>query len=847
MDPRPVQRGIPNSAPASPNGNTDDQLASHRDPPPRSPRPGGSPLMETLAADLRYAARSLRRQPGFALTALLTLMLGIGGTTAMVSFVNGVLLRPLPVHQPDELVSVSGRPFNGAREQYFSYPDYDAFRRDARGFDGLAAFGLQPFSIGVGETAVTTVGAFASANYFSVLGIVPERGRFFLPQEDEQGSEPVVVLSHDLWKRRFGQDPAVVGKSTHVNGQAVTIVGVAPQRFNGTISLVGIDFWVPTATYPRLLAGHDLQASNRWLQVFGRRAPGVGPQRLEASLTAVAARLRTGGDMQGWRMSTEPLQGVVGGARSGAWRISTLLLVTALLVLAIASINVAGMLLARAASRRGEIAVRLAMGADRRRVLRQLLTESALLWVLGGACGVVLAFWLVRLLPALAPVQQSFPMRVGLDLSIDARVLAFTLVLSLVTGVVFGLSPALQTLRLDLVSTLKDRSASGQRGSRTRNTLVVVQIAASLLLLVVAGLFVRAVQHAYTSDPGFDPDGVAVGLVDLEHIQGYSTARGREFYGTLVERLQARPEVQGVTLASHVPLDGSGATMVVRVPAAADPAAELRSVSYSVVAPSYFRTLRIPLTRGRDFTGQDREGTAPVAVVSESTARSFWGAADPIGRTFELGPRSFQVVGVARDVSTQTMGEVPPTFVYLPFGQRYSTRMNVLVRAPGQAARTIGAEVRGVDPSLPLAGARPLREMIVTLMPQRLIATLMGTFGFFGLLLAAVGIYGIVAFSVAQRSREIAVRMAVGAQLADVLRLVLRQGITLVVVGTGVGLAAAAAAAGVLRNSLAGGSASDPVVFAGVILTLLGVTAVACYFPARRAGRVDPMLVLRSE
>ncbi len=806
--------------------------------------------METLVQDFRYAVRGLKNRPGFAVAALLTLMLGIGGTTAMFSFINATLIRPLPVRQPDELVSVYARPFDGSQERYFSYPDYDVLRKEATGLSGLAAFGLQQFSIGVGEKAVTTVGAFASANYFAVLGVTPGRGRFFLAEEGEPGSEPVAVLSHHLWKRRFGGDPSVIGQVTNINGQPVTVIGIAPERFNGTISLVGIDFWVPTSTYPQLLPGRDIGEPTRWLQVFGRRAPGIRPERLEASLSASAGRLQTMGDARERRLrgiSTDPLRGLVGEARRGAWRVSTLLFVTALLVLAIASINVAGMLLARAASRRGEIAVRLAMGAERGRLIRQLLTESALLWVLGGLCGVVLAFWLVRLLPALVPVQQAFPVRIGLDLTIDGKVLAFTLGLSLVTGIVFGLSPALQSLQIDLVSTLKDLSCSGERISGTRNTLVVVQIAASLLLLLVAGLFLRTVQHAYAADPGFDPDGVAVATVNLGNIQGYSEARGREFYRTLVERLQARPEVQAVSLASSVPLDASQTSIVIHTPASAGTGDRVRSVPYSVVGPGYFGTLRIPLTHGREFTASDRVRTAPVAVVSAAMARSLWSGADPIGKTLQIGSTTVQVVGVAKDVQSQTMGAVPASFLYLSFGQRYASRMNVLVRASGRSVRVIGEEVRGLDSNLPLAAARPLREMIVAVMPQRIIAILLGVFGFFGLLLAAVGIYGVVAYSVAQRSREIAVRMAVGAQLGDILRLVLRQGVTLVLVGAGFGLTAAFGAAGLLRSSLAGRSAADPVVFVGVVLTLLCITAVACYFPARRAGRLNPMLMLRGE
>lgn len=804
--------------------------------------------METLVRDLRYATRSLRKQPGFTFTALLTLMLGIGGTTAMFSFINAVLVRPLPVHQPAQLVSVFAQPVNSPKEQYFSYPDYEALRGGGVGFTGLSAFTLQPFSIGAGETAVTTVGAFASANYFGVLGIAPARGRFFVADEDAPGSEPVVVLSHALWKRRFGGDPAVVGRTTQVNGQPMTVVGVAPERFSGTISLVGIDFWVPLSAYSQILPGSDLRAPDRWLQVFGRKAPGVAPQRLEASLGAVARQLGGDGSTRRLRgISTEPLHGIVGEARRGAWRVSTLLFVTALLVLAIASINVAGMLLARAAGRRAEIAVRLALGADRRRLLRQLLTESALLWVAGGVLGVALAAWLVRLLPLMVPVQQAFPMRLGLDLGIDPRVLAFTLGLSLITGIVFGLSPALQAAGVDLASSLRDRAGGAQLTPGGRNTLVVVQVAASLLLLVVAGLFLRAVQHSYASDPGFDPDGVALGIVDLEHIQGYPKARGVEFYRTVIQRLEARPEVQSAALASHVPLGGSQSAIDAGPPASAGAIGAVPPVPFSVVSPGYFRTLRIPLARGREFTAGDREGSAPVAIVSEAMARKLWNRADPVGETLRVGTGTVQVVGVAKDVESRSMGEAPAPFLYLPFGQRYSPRMNVLVRAPGQPVRMIAEDVRALDPNLPLATARPLREMIVTLMPQRIIATLMATFGFFGLLLAAVGIYGIVAYSVAQRSREIAVRIAVGAQLTDVLRLVLHEGVTILLTGVGVGLLAAASVARTLRGSLAGGSAADPVVFAGVVLTLLTVTVVACYFPARRAGRLDPMRVLRGE
>jgi predicted permease len=479
--------------------------------------------METLWQDLRYAGRQLLRSPGFTVAAVFTLALGLGGTTTIFSLINALLLRPLPVYEPERLIEITTVGENGSEFNTFSYPDYTDLREGTNVLSGLAAYGLRKFGLGVGEQAAVTVGATVSGNYFQVLGIRPSRGRFFTPEDDAPGAAPVAVLGWEAWQRRFGADPSVVGSVIRLNGKPVTVVGIAPRGFNGTINILGMDVWVPIAATPQLAPGTRLDTRDHmWLQMVGRLAPGVSRERAEAALSGRARQFSAASPPHA-RMravQVQPLRGLTGPMRTGALGVSALLLTTALLVLLIASVNVAGMLLARTAARRREVAIRLAIGAGRGRLIRQLLTESTLLWTLGGLAGLVLAAWLGDLLPKLVPEQgAAFPVRFALELGVDVRVFAFALGLSLLTGVIFGLAPALRASRPNLVPVLKDAVEPGGR-SRLRDALVVGQIATSLLLLVGAGLFLRTVMHTATVEPGFDPDGVVVAGVDLK-VQGY--------------------------------------------------------------------------------------------------------------------------------------------------------------------------------------------------------------------------------------------------------------------------------------------------------------------------------------
>ena len=814
--------------------------------------------MERVLDDLRYAVRKLRKAPGFATAAILSIAIGIGANSAIFSVANTLLLRPSPITEPDRVVDVYATFSTDDGLHTFSYPNYVDYRDRTRTLSGLAAFDHLMVSMNTGDAPELVFAAVATHDYFDVLGIEPALGRFFLPEEDATpGSHPLAVISHGLWQRRFAGDADVLGREITLNGTRFAVVGVAPPSFTSTQAFTAPDVWTPMMMWselrssPRFLTSRSSLA----LQLVGRLAPGATIEQAQTELGTIARALEEefpdvneGRSVLAVKSSALPPEArrVVGGFMA-------LLLVVTGLVLLVACVNVGNLLLARAIGRRREIAVRLAVGAGRGRIVRQLVTETLVLFAVAGIAGILLGLWTTKLLPALLP---PIDVPISLDFALDIRVLSFAAALTLLTGLIFGLVPALGSSRPDLVPALKDDEGSGRYSkSRLRGALVVGQVAISLLLLVGAGLFLRALQRADGIDPGFNPDGLAVASLDLD-MHGYSVERGREFFERLRERMENLPAVESATLVDPPPLSLSRRTMSVLVPGHEPPQGLAGfPIDVSVVAPDYFRSMAIQLLQGRDF---DERLTADVparAVINEMMARRFWRDGSPVGRRFYVDSivdsLSVEVIGVARDSKYRTLGEEPQMFIYLPLAQFYQGDMWVVARARADVTPILSAirgEVRALDPNMSLAVVMPLRQLVgVSLLPQRVAAWVTGVVGLIGLLLAGVGLYGVTAFAVSQRTREFGIRIALGASEGDVVGLVLRRGAVLTAWGLAIGLLLAFVVTRFLAGLLFGVSALDPVAFAGVAILLAGVAAAASYIPARRAAAVDAMESLRYE
>lgn len=802
-------------------------------------------MREALGGDLRYALRSLRRAPGFTIVAVLTLALGSGGTTAIFGFINSLLLRPLPVEAPDRIAAFAVSTFAGEDANVFTHPDYVHFQRSTKSLAGVAAFGMEPASMQLAGDAEERVVSFASGNYFQVLGLRAAAGRLLEPADERPGAAPVVVISHAFWQKHLAAAPSAVGSTLRLNGTPATIVGVAPAGFGGTINLIELDFWSPLGQYATVFPGAVLDAPNRsWLQVFGRIRDDASIGQARAELTASAGAL-AGSDARRdktSRISLAPLQGLTGSARGGVLGAGAFLLATAMLVLLIASVNVVGVLLARAASRHREMGIRTAVGATPGRLAGQLLVESALLWVMGGAAGLLLAYLLTRAIPALLPPPRGFPVRIGLEASVDLRVVCFALVLSLVTGIGFGLVPALRASRVEPVEALRDARPSWAGRARLRGYLVMGQVAASVLLLVVAALFLRSFQRAWSMDPGFDPDNVSVASVNLK-VRGYDEARGQVFYASLLQRLERLPGVESAGLGSSVPLDGTGAESGVT---AHDRPSSPVTIAYTSASPGYLSTLGIQLLAGRDFTPQDAPDAPRVAIISRRLAERLWPGADPVGRELRMGGERAVVVGVAADVREGAFGGASRPAVYVPAAQRYVPQMSLLVRGHPAAAAQVRRLVPELDPGLPHVQMAPLRDVIVSILPHRLVATVVGIFGALGVLLAAVGLYGVLAYTVVQRTRELGVRFAVGATRGDVLWMVTSDGLSMAGTGIAVGLFLAFPAARLLSGALIDVSAWDPVTYLAVVAVLGAVALLASALPAFRASAIEPWQALRT-
>jgi predicted permease len=809
---------------------------------------------------LRDAIRQLRRAPLFTLTAVASLAIGIGANTAIFSVANALLIAPAPgVRNASRLVDI-GRTTDGQGFDTVSFPTYRDLAEQVDVFDGVYALRVEPqaLSLGSADGAERMYGEEVSASYFDVLGLVPAAGDVFHTREEQIGI-PLrkVVLSDAFWRRRFQADPALVGRTLQINGDAFVVTGVAPRGFQGT-TVLRPDVWVPLTTGTRGLTSDDTLRSRESVSftLGARLKPGVSIDETRAAVTAFARRLaQTYPDIYRGRGLRVAAASRVPGLGEYVVPFIAVLMGLVGLVLLVACTNLTGLLLARAAARSREVAVRLALGASRRNVFGMLITESLVLFALGAVAAVGVGVAIMRVLTT---TIGTVPMPVGITFTLDWRVLLFTSLLALATGLLTGAVPALQTARANLAPDLKPGATP--RRQRLRHIFLAAQMACCLLLIVVAALFLRALTTAMRTDAGLQVDGVDIASVDLA-LAGYPLAEGPRAAEQLRARFAAIPGVAGVGVAAMVPLDGGGMGLgALRTPGTTDPRAFI-DTDWNVVTPSYFDALRVPIVAGRNFGVADREGAPLVAIVNEHFARAVWPGVDPVGQVLENGDfrpgrggvsRRLTVVGVARDAKNRWLGEAPAHFIYVPLAQQPMQSLHYFLRhadaATGSTAAAVRQALAGFDRNLPLVRFAPFRQFADTgLLPQRLAASIAGSLGVVALLLGAIGIYGVTAFAVTSRTREIGIRMALGADAARVLRSVLWHGLRLTAIGGAVGLAAAIAATRLLASLLFGISALDPIAFAGTTALLVGVAVVASWIPARRAARVNPVVALRTE
>jgi predicted permease len=820
--------------------------------------------METLVKDLLYALRMLLKSPGFTSIAVIALALGIGANSAIFSVFNGMLWRPLPVKDPQQLVSVTTNTKGAAFPRPLSYPDFLDYRQMKDVFSDLILFTPTPVSLGVDGRPERAWVELVSGNYFSMLGLEAARGRTFAANEGwVSGKDPLIVLSYSYWQRRFAGDSSVVGKTVEVNRHAFAIIGVAPERYHGAYYFIAPDFYIPLTTLPLLdpAMTNDLTDRNAVeFRALGRLQPGVTATQAMAAAAPTDRRLaqeypETRKDISLLvipELSARPEPGL-GSFMSSAVAVFMLLVG---LVLLIACANVANLILARANGRRKEIATRTALGASRWRMSRQLLTESVLLALCGGIVGLVFARWAAMGLMSIH-IPTDIPLRL-FDLRMDWRIFGFSFFISLVTGVVAGLVPALQTSGGNLAEVLKAGGRSGGSSAghhRLRDALVVAQVAVSLLLLACAGFFIRSFLNSASTDMGFRVDHTLMMNVDLG-LQGYKEERGQQFYKQLTERLKTLPGVRDATISAHIPM-GYDNSLVNIFPdgQVIDDKSKTEDAFDDMVLPNYFRTAGVPVTQGREFADTDTAAAPKVAIVNEAFAKKIWPGQDPIGKTFRTekqGP-PIQVVGLTRTGKYLFLYESPQLFVYFPVAQHYVSGATLMVYTnndPQKLAAPVRDEISQLDSTLPVFNITTMDDQVrygKPLLPARLGAILVGAFGLLGLALASVGVYGVISYSVSQRTQELGIRAALGARPSNVISMVVRQGMSLAVTGLVIGLVLAFLLLRSLHAVLYGVGATDFPTFGVVSALLLIVAFVATYIPALRATRVDPVIALRHE
>ena len=853
------------TASRSPVGRTADAWRAHLDEPPR---PFGGSLLTGLRRDFRYAVRTLVREPGFTAVIVLTLALGMGGTTATYSAIDAILLRNAPVAEPERVVNVymlyraraTANPGAGDQVGSASYPDYSDLR-DSGVLKGLAAFSEVELTIDVNGVPERVEGQVVTGDFFNVLGVPPVIGRTFTREDDRIGSPArVVVLSYGAWQRRFGGDPNIVGRSLSLNRNPYHVIGVAPRGFNGPSLGDAPELWVPMAMQPevrppsagglrdrfpdmRMLFARDV----RWLDMVGRLQEGTTVSAAAAALDVVGRRLQAAYPESNRDISATVMPLREGsGLRKDARPLLRFLVVAAALVLLIACANVASLLLARAVSRRREVAVRIAIGAGRGQLVREWFTEAVLLGLLGSAAALIVAHWGI-------PILYGFGIPEGVDLGLNTRVLAFTLATGAIVGLVFGLAPAVQLIRAGAVAALRDEGVTvgnGLRATRARSAFVTVQVALSLMLLVAAGLSLRTLQHAYAVDLGYRVDRMLIATI--EPGDRYTAVRGQEFYSDVLNRLNSLPGVVAAGAARVIVLSGTARTMPVSVDGQPlrPPFSNAIAVRANVVSAGYFEAMGIPIVRGRTFDTTDLRTSPHVAIVSRSLADRLWPNTDAMGKTL-VSMSPYVVVGVVPDtVYRSTTDRQPLPIYYVPLSQNYEASVSLHVRTAGDPMAIVPAVrriVREVDPRVVLGTPRRLEdEFSRSLIRERTMVRFVGSLSGISLLLAAVGLYGVLAYATRQRTTEIGVRLALGATPASILNMVVRRGLWLVVVGATFGLIGAFVAARFVRALLFGVEPTDPVTWIAVSTLLMLVGLVACAIPARRAMRIAPAAALRS-
>jgi predicted permease len=810
-----------------------------------------------LLQDIRFGLRLLRRNPGFSSIAILCLALGIGANTAVLSWIEGVMLRPYPVVQDeDSIFVIAGTAPEATKGTDISWPDFKDFERNATTIQAFIADRINSAVVGlVDQKAERAPGSLVSANYFDALGVKPVLGRGFEPGEDiGRNAHPVVVISYQLWQRKFANDPSALGSTIRLNGVLHTIVGVAPEGFYGTFVGYQFQFWVPASMQGAFdPAGYKLEDRGaRWIEGFVRVKPGVSRAQAQTELSAIAERLQTQfpSTNRGRGVMLKPLWQSPFNPMDALVPTLTIALVGVAAVLLISCANVGNLLLLKSVARRRELTIRLAVGAGRGRLVRQMLTEAIILSSIAGVCGLVAAYWARGALVFVFPPRGTTPLRLPADL--DVRVLLLSVGIAFVATLLFGLIPAILASKADLVGGLKTDSAGavgGRARARVRATLVFAQVAVSFVLIVGAGLVVESLYHMRTKNPGFDADRVLVTNIDLAAAD-YDIGGANVFRDRLVEQIASLPGVEATAFVGGPPFAyAGGASALVAVDGYQIQPGEAPTVDYTQIGPGYLRTLGIPLMAGREFTGDDNETSDPVAIVNEPMAGRYWKGRDPVGSRLLVGGRPVRVVGVAKLSKYRDLMESATPFFYVPLRQTSARGQTLMIRttlAPSVMATALAAEVRALDASLTPGQVMTMREQINRMNQSTAMAVrLLTAFGAVALILAAIGLYGVMAFSVTQNARELALRLALGADPSSLLRRVLGGGMLLTAGGMACGAAAAIALTRLLGTLLFEVSPRDPATFAMAFATMAMASAAACLLPALRATRTDPVAALR--